>query len=244
MPTQFVAATEEALNFGVELKIYDDAAWIATDRLREMGLAKAGLDSATYVVEPLGDLYRVAFLSKDGNVLKVSATVDVRSSGWDSMGSIVDSKAYDVPIPATDEESRLNDALQSAVSAQGLKLCANSPYNHIVLPDTRVGKHEYRVYFLLATDKPKQVPQAGHVLVRVGGDGKSVLEVRPLSLSCAIVDASDPRIAALSFSNLALDSPSEVQVLTFLRYKIPLFMVSKNGLFWSIDANGITSVKK
>lgn len=244
VPAEYTAATSEALNFGVELKVYDDAAWIATDKVGEMGLANRGFSNASYVVEPMGDLYRVAFLFKDGDALKVAATVDVKSSGWDNMGSIIAAKLYDDPIPATDAEKLLFDALHSAGNAPELKLCSNGPYNHVVIPDERVGKHEYRVYFLLASDKPKMVPEAGHVLVRVAGDGETILEVRPLSLSCNIADASDPSIVGLGFINLVLDSPSEVQVFTYLRYKIPIFMSTKNGLMWNIDSNGISMVKR
>ena len=241
---QFVAPVTEALNLGVELKIYDDAAWIATDRVRELGLADPGSADAGYVVEPMGDLYRVAFVSKDGDALKVAAVVDVKHDDFKDMGSIVDAKINTTPVPASDEEIRLFDALHTAGNAPDLKLCANSPYNHVVIPYTHDGKKEYRVYFLLATDKPKMVPQAGHMLVRVADDGKTILEVKPLSLSCSIMDASDPRIAALASTNLALDSPSEVQVFTFLRYGIPIFMVTKNGLMWNIDSNGISEIRK
>ena len=241
---QFVAPVTEALNLGVELKIYDDAAWIATDRARELGLADHGSADTGYVVEPMGDLYRVAFVSKDGDVLKVAAIVDVKHDDFKDMGSIVAAKINENPVAATDEEVRLYDALHAAGNAPDLKLCANNPYNHVVIPYTHDGKKEYRVYFLLATDKPKMVPQAGHVLVRVADDGKTILEVKPLSLSCSIMDASDPRIVGLSSINLVLDSPSEVQVFTFLRYGIPMFMATKNGLMWNIDSNGISELKK
>ena len=244
VPPQFVEATTAALSLGVDIKVYDDAAWIATDKVREMGLANRGFADGSYVVEPVGNLYRVAFVYKDGEALKVEATVDVQHDNFEDMGSIVAAKINDTPVPASGEEVLLYDALHNAGNTPDLKLCANNTYNHVVIPYAHEGKKEYRVYFLLATDKPKMVPQAGHVLVRVADDGKTILEVKPFSLSCSIMDASDPRIAGLSSSNLVLDSPSEVQVFTFMRYGIPLFMITKNGLMWDIDSNGISELKK
>ncbi|MGH8398673.1 MAG: hypothetical protein ACRETA_10585 [Gammaproteobacteria bacterium] len=241
IPEQFKDRVDQAFAFGKVLKIYDDIAWLGTDAVTAAGFTFDKVKQQTYVVEPISNdlngIYQFAVLGKSSDGLRVYAIAKIRHES--GMGHLIGVKLIDPPVKPSDQDRWLYQAFFAAENAPGMKFC-NAIYNHVVLPFYKNGSLEYRVYFLMSTNKVDEVPIGGHILVRVGGDAKTILEVKPLAKSCMIATGENQkRVVALEFSDLSLDSPSAAQVFLMYRYAKPVYVITKNGFLWAIDSRGI-----
>lgn len=246
IPPEFKDSVEREFATGRLLKTYDDVAWIGTDAVVAAGYKPDPRWKTTYVVEPTTDdldgVYQFTFIEdRDGKFnVGAFAQIDHRFPG---MGKVISVKVMDTPLEPSDEQKWLFQATKTAESAPGLMLC-KSTYNHVIVPYGLGDKRfEFRVYLLMSTTQPGVVPLGGHVLVRVAGDGKTVLEIQPLAKSCMTGEGSDdPKVVSVGITDLALDSPSAAQVFLMWRYGKPIYMTTRNGLLWGIDSRGIRMV--
>ena len=241
IPAAFKDKVQVEFALGRVVKTYDDVAWIGTDAAYAAGYKPKPGITGGYVVEALSDdvngSYQLVFINELNGKPMATAFAQVKHDS--GMGHVLGAKVLDPPQELSTQASLMYQALMAAKGAQDLKLC-KATYNTVVFPYVDSGKTEYRIYFLMSTEKKGEIPIGGHVLVRVADDAKTILEVEPLSKSCGIQEGGDdPRIAAFEFTNLALDSPSAAQVFLMYRYEKPVYVITKNGFLWGIDSRGI-----
>lgn len=243
IPPEFKDSVAQEFATGRLLKTYDDVAWIGTDAIMAAGYKPDPKYHPTYVVEPTTDdlngVFQFAFIEERDGKLNVGAFAQI-DHHFPGMGKVTGVRVMDTPLEPSDEEKWLYQATKAAESAPGLLLC-KSTYNHVILPySLGDDKFEYRVYLLMSSTQAGVVPMGGHVLVRVAGDGKTVLDVQPLAKSCMTGEGSDDsRVVSIVITDLALDSPSAAQVFLMWRYEKPIYMTTRNGLLWGVDSRGI-----
>lgn len=131
-------------------------------------------------------------------------------------------------------EAAMFRAIRSA--SQKFEPLCDAAYNTAVLPDPD-GKG-WLVYFLVATTRDRAVPIGGHVRVKVSEDGRTVVEVTPLSRSCLVLQKAQDAAALWATHQLSA-TPVETHVFANLLYDVPLFIGTSDGN-WSIDHGKIT----
>ncbi|MGH7238881.1 MAG: hypothetical protein ACREHG_02325 [Candidatus Saccharimonadales bacterium] len=241
IPPEFKDSTEREFALGGVIKTYDDVAWLGTDAVMAAGYKPQSADHPVYVVEPtandLKGMYQFSFITEKYGKLSVAAIADVDHQV--GMGKVTGARVMSPGVEPSYQDTQMYAAYRAALDAPDLKLC-NATYNHVVIPYGEGDNLEYRVYFLMSSNKKGVAPLGGHVLVRVARDAKTIIEVKPLAKSCMMsLNTDDKHVAALEFSDLALDSPSAAQVFLMLRYQLPVYLITRNQFLWAIDSRGI-----
>lgn len=234
-------ALGRAQSIGRAIYSDDDASARATDA---MIAAHVPADSVIGWVTQArgGDRYDVTFVGGTAEAAEARYVVHVTATG-------ADVETLDPPRPLDADGAAMFRArnlvarsMKELAQQAGLEPCA-PPYNAVVLPAALRGETGWLVYLLAATTDPNRKILAGHLRVRVSGDGTSVLEATALSKSCLVADGKpDIKTEGLYVTHLLDPTPIETHVFTSLLYKLPL-LVSAGGRNWLIDGDHITSIE-
>ena len=239
-------AMKAAAARGREMYLYDQAAWHATDRLRE----ELDLDNAAfmrgYIVLPRDDgrLDAVFYGEADGMLVEV-ARYTVAGSRVEEGGVLPENARP----PLSELAVRMADARQIAAEEMRLRdyrLCANSSANTIVLPPVNDGS--ITVYVLTPPTSSESYPMGGHYRIKVGSDG-TVHDSRRFMNTC--FDAALGQIGrrgneregtpqAMVLSHLLDPGPTEIHV--FASYYIPITLMivtTENQQMWSIRQGSV-----
>ncbi|MBD3730050.1 MAG: hypothetical protein IE933_10120 [Sphingomonadales bacterium] len=229
------ADVQAALDRGLDLYNYDQAAWHTTDAMIEDVPDPAGAGIRGWVVVPVEQGWQVTYWKPDGD-----GFAGVYSAVWDGK-KVVDRQLL------SGNAARLDEAQIALVRAgrvpdlSGLQRCTDKPFNSVIMPSGKPDGSIY-VYYLTPQTTLDAIPLGGHYRFEVL-DGQ-VVGQRGFTKSCIALalrpqtkDAAKPE--ALVISHLLDPVPTEVHVFSMLVAHLPLYVVtSQNKTLWSIEASG------
>lgn len=223
----------EAEEVGRNIYIRDQAAWIATDYIREH---HAGVDprSKGWITEMAVEGTRVLWIGDVGGQPKLLQQVTV-----DRGEVLPDSYVrYDNGAPMTAGQRAAYLAIRTATAAPFPR--CEGIYNVVVLPRSRGDGTEYWVYLLRAMTDWSVIKVGGHVMFRVDGSGTRLLETRPLSRSCLEVDQrtapSGAELVVVNMTHLVTETPTPAHVFLNIQHKIAFSVATTmNGIVWMIE---------
>lgn len=115
------------------------------------------------------------------------------------------------------------------------------PINPVLLPAEAIGEHGILVYLLAGTTKPNVAVLGKHYRAVVSEDGARLAQLTPLSKGILELPTEDPsggRVVGLTVTHIVTDSPLETHVFASLLAKLPIYVVTRRGL-WRVEADRI-----
>jgi len=230
-----IADLKGALERGLDLYRYDQAAWHTTDTLLEdiADPGKKGIHG--WVVTSVENGMQVTYWKPTGDSFEA-----VYSAIYN--GSEVVSRTVHTPSNATLTSSQLALVRASRVPETGkLMRCSDKPFNTVIMPSGKNSGSIY-VYFLTPYNVLNEIPFGGHYRFEVL-DGE-VLEQRAFTKSCIALsltgeqnDKGEPIAVGISHS---LDpTPTEVHVFSMFTARVPLYVVTISPKrTWVVEASG------
>ncbi|MEO0463563.1 MAG: hypothetical protein AAF127_10555 [Pseudomonadota bacterium] len=223
-------AIDGALSRGLNLYLYDQAAWHGTDALREdvTDLSKTGIRG--WVINEVDAGHEVVFYrpTQKGFEAVWSGVYAGRP------GEVLDRTIYQ-PGERVFTEMEASKALaNSLVREQEFKRCSAKPFNSVVMA-TGKGDGSLYVYYLVPQESVDTVPLGGHYRFEVKG-GK-VIGQRTFTNSCISMplkgkDGGDEP-EALMISHLLDPVPTEIHVFSTFAAGVPIYvMTTQNDLVW------------
>lgn len=217
---------------GRKMQRYDQAAWKATDRLREqkIDLAKEGVRG--WITEETSSGVSAIFVAERNG--RNEAAYLIRFPAENSAGEVIKMPAGTL---LTQKQQDQFAARQTVIkNFKPKEQCAES-FNTIIVEDPQ--KPGWIVYVMSATFTPGIIIAGGHYRATVSRDGKTLFSIEPMSKSCLNMDPQqglekDSKIAALGMTNLIFDTPSEAHVFLNLSYQIPL-LVRTTTRMWQVE---------
>lgn len=226
-------ALQLALNRGLDLIRYDQAAWHTTDTLREDVPALSDSGIRGWVVTQVESGLLVTFWKRDGE-----AYVGVYSAIWNKDG-VTERRIL------SGKDTALSDFQRGLIEAQQLVLksgfeftrCSQAAFNSVVLPPTADGD-PILVYFLVPQADFKSVPLGKHYRFSVK-DGK-IESHRSFSNSCISLplglEKGKGKPEALTISHLLDPVPTEIHIFSTFAAKLPIYVItSSNNHIWSAE---------
>lgn len=228
-------AVQRALDRGLALHRYDEAAWHTTDALREdiedLGSSRIG----GWVVTPIdGDLL-TTYWRRDGESFR-----GVYSAVW--TGQEVRERTI---LSASDsalnkEQLDLIGAIQ-AIRREDAMRCGDKPFNIVALPSEDSGG-PIAVYALTPQTSFAAIPFGGHHRFEVKGG--QIAAKRSFTNSCLTIplenlaDGGGPT-EALYVTHVLDPVPTELHVFSVFAAKVPIMVrTTENDAVWAVEISG------
>ena len=226
-------ALQGALNRGLLLRRYDQAAWHTTDALLEdiPDAAEAGI-KGWIVVEGDRGLRVIYWRPTETGFEAVYTAVYSRSE-------VVERTINTAEIASlSGEEIELIRALE-AVDPSGLARCSSKPFNRVVMPTEKPEGGHY-VYYLTPQEKSGSIPLGGHYRFEVR-DGK-VVDQREFTKSCISLASANSEeeedVSALVIAHLLDPVPTEIHVFSVFAGGLPIYVSTvENDKFWVVEVS-------
>lgn len=233
MSADEAVAVQEALNRGLDLYRYDQAAWHTTDALMEDIADPSAAGIRGWVVVPVEKGWLVTYWRADGE-----GYAGVYSALWDG-AKVRDGRKF------AQEDSELSDQQIALIEAGGavdprsLAGCANAPFNSVIMPSGKASG-SILVYLLTPQSSLDSVPLGGHYRFEVL-DGK-VVDQREFTKSCltlSLESKDGAELQALGVSHLLDPVPTEIHVFSALAAKMPIFVITpESDAVWAVENPG------
>ncbi|GLK43492.1 hypothetical protein [Novosphingobium resinovorum] len=246
-----LAAAQKAQERGLQMYLYDQAAWHATDRFQAdlRGIGKSPADPALrlsgYIVEPTsGDALLVSFYGGEGAAAVARARYTVDSAGHIEGGIVADG-GDSAMSPLALRMIAAREIAWHRASRPGHELCSASQANALVLPPGPDGS--VAVYVLTSSADAEVYPAGGHYRFDVAQDGKLMAERRFMA-TCFPVEVGKMRRekAEVMFLTHHLDrQPTEIHSFVSLNIGFPLVIATTdNKLLWGVVDGRITYLRE
>ncbi|WP_315761177.1 hypothetical protein [Sphingomonas sp. Y38-1Y] len=237
------SATETVAENGLQLFIFDRAAWIASDAVMAAGKKAAMPPVAGWVTERgSGDTITVTFFTGEGDTRQAVYAVRL------DRNRLVGEDRFDAPRPLTAAQRSLNDAVKTASAEavrRGWRPCGAQPFNAIALPPAKPGAPT-AVYLLTPQTRTDSFPLGGHYRVAVDAAGQ-VTEARAFTKSCLEMgrpsETADKKLAMLATNHLLDPQPTEIHVFTSLAARLPVAVKTGEKL-WVVQGASIRQVPR
>lgn len=219
-----LAAVQLALDRGMLMYRYDQAAWHTTDAMLA-ALPQSKLTQIRgWVVTPTeGGLLVTYYGGEAGQHFGIYSVV------WTSGTNVIHGQMLSSPL--TGEIARLA-GVRDAASSADLLLCAGRPFNTIILPRADA-EHEDSVYFLTPQTATGSIPMGGHHRVDVF-NGHEVAR-RSFTRSCLELTPGDGA-AAMAITHSLDPIPTEIHVFSVYGLGVPLYVSTNEAQrVWSIE---------
>ena len=234
------AGTQQAIERGLLLYAYDQAAWHATDALQAAaadrgGMAWLGQHTAGWIVR--GPLTAPEVVFYDNDTANPHAFWVARMSSGGA--AVVSSRFVDAGTEPLDAAARgMIAARQHVVAyAGGHPLLRCGPaFNTVVLPPSAAGEPTL-VYLLSPQTDMAHVPFGGHHRFAVTGDGR-MSEPHAFTRSClSLPTPRAPERPVLAYATQLNDPlPTEVDVFTMMAAAMPIMVGTvPDGRTWAIE---------
>ncbi len=231
MSSEETDAVQEALDRGLTLYQYDQAAWHTTDALMEDVADPSGAGIRGWVVVPVEAGWLVTYWRPEGD-----GYLGVYSALWD--GSEVSERKV-----LGSDEAELSDEQVALIRAGNvpdaatLTPCANAPFNKVIMPSGKASGSTF-VYLLTPQTSLDSVPMGGHYRFEVL-DGE-IVDRREFTKSCLLL-GPPPETApqALLVTHLLDPVPTEIHVFSAYPARMPIYVVTvENDTIWAVDVSG------
>lgn len=232
------ALVQLALNRGLDLYRYDQAAWHTTDSLREDIPDPAAAGVRGWVVTPAEGGLLVTYWRTAGDGYEAAYTALYDGD------AVSQRKVHDTgDLPLSDEQVALvkaNDAVEGSVTR-----CSKEPFNTVTVP-TGKNDNSIFVYYLVPQQSLSEIPVGGHYRFEVR-DGQLV-EQRGFTKSCIdlkVEDGKGNKPAALMISHMLDPVPTEIHVFAMLTAGVPLYVsTTGNGHLWEVGmSDGVPRIR-
>lgn len=234
MTAQEADQLQLALNRGLDLHRYDQAAWHATDALLEEIENPGSERIKGWIVEPVDQGWQVVFWAMDGEEYKAAFTAiyDGRK--------IISRQVFGDERPSLTEGQLALIAAQRATAGEVVDRCSDEPFNTVVFPTGNEDGGHF-VYFLVPQTKAGSVPLGGHYRFEVV-DGE-IVNRRKFANSCIELGEtrgrSETQPAAFFITHLLDPVPTEIHVFATFGVGRPInVMTSENGHIWVTEISG------
>jgi hypothetical protein len=235
IPADLRQQVARASGIGRQLYFLDKAAAIGTDVLLERvpDPEKRGLAGYLSLFDsdtPSGT-FLVSFFTKE-EVPRIAYEIRVIPERKPEF------TAFDPPKVTTPTYAALVTARQKALAAMPRH---GQPINPILVPGEANGEHGVLVYLLASTKKPNVAVFGKHHRALVPLDGPGITYMMPLSQSAFELPTRAPgqgKTVGLFIKHFVTDYPLETHVFTGLLHKIPLYVVTRRGV-WFVDRGEI-----
>ncbi|MEE4298283.1 MAG: hypothetical protein V2J24_02475 [Pseudomonadales bacterium] len=221
-PAGVVLARNDDLAFvrrrGVELYERHQAALVALDAAREVGLAD--IAPAGWVTEREGDALRVRFVGDCAE--GPCGVLDVRIDS-----AQLAAEALYPPVPLTAFESAAWRVKQLVYARQDAT--CDVPYNAVALPPEGAERN-WTVYLVPQPAEADVVAISGHVRVTVDPSGAAVLAAEDFSVNCILVRRA-PEQSQIAIDHGWASMPAEIHVLNSLLHQLVFFVGTAGGVF-------------
>ncbi len=232
-------AVQLALDRGVLLYEFDQAAWHATDAMMAAAKANGSEDrlksiGGGYVIEGNVEKQLVTFFDRGDVPRALFRATRTRGSTQVALTNLMDA-----PEALTPEQLRLareRRALFAEITAKKVLFCAEAIPNVAILPATGASRAE--VAYAMTPQTALQVwPMGGHYRYTFR-DGQPS-DPRPFTKSCISLttDANGKgKPAALTITHLLDPTPTEIHVFTMLAANLPIYvMTQQNQKIWVVE---------
>jgi len=234
IPKDLVADVERAKKLGRAIWENDVVSARATDVMVEAKVLPNAPFRGWVTYQGPDGAYVVDFVTELAGG-SLAATHEVRFKKGTSVEEDVD--AFDPPRPLAPAAAAMFRARTAAL--RQMRTMCGTGLNPVVLPASLVGQDGWLVYILAGSTRNQDRVMGGHHLFRVSQDGSTVLEETRLSNSCLIDQlpaGAEP--AALMVSHVVTDAPMETHVYTSFLYGLPVYVLTRRGL-WEIEGEHI-----
>ena len=237
------AALQVALNRGLALRNYDQAAWHTTDTLREDVKDLNGSGIQGWVVTETEDGWLSTFWKPDGD-----SFAGVYSAEWD--GKKVKNRKVLVgeSTALTAAQIGLIRAQQAVGDAQPkIERCSEAPFNSVILPPES-DDDPILVYYLVPQTSNDAIPMGKHYRFEVR-DNK-VVNQRSFTNSCIALELTDGKgkgkLEALVITHLLDPVPTEIHVFSVFAAEVPIYVSTASNKFtWAVEvSSGQPRVRK
>lgn len=231
---QDAASLEIALDRGMALRQYDQAAWHSTDSLREDIADLGGSGIRGWVVTPVENGYLTTYWKPDGE-----SFAGVYSAVWTGARVIERTILEGDQTRLSETQIRMIVA-QNSVSGQDLERCSNAPFNTVVLP--RVSDDQPDLVYLLTPQTTfDAIPLGGHYRFAIK-DGE-VVSQRKFMKTCfnspLKSDEKDNEIVSTGITHLLDPVPTELHVFSVFAAKRPIYVITvSNKHGWVVEVSG------
>jgi len=236
-------ALQLALDRGLALYNYDQAAWHTTDTMREdvKDLAASGIRG--WVTTETGDGFLTTFWRPKG-----SSYAGAYSAIWNPDGVTDRQILSGDKAVLSAEQIALIRARQTVIGAKmKIERCSKSPFNTVILPP-KSQDAPILVYFLVPQANYKAIPMGKHYRFEVK-DNK-VVSHRSFTNSCIDLqltsDGAKGKPVALGIAHLLDPVPTEVHIFSAFAARLPIYVsTTSNGFHWSVEiSGGVPRVRK
>ncbi|HEY0027290.1 MAG TPA: hypothetical protein VGC35_05425 [Allosphingosinicella sp.] len=235
------AAVQLALNRGVLIYAYDQAAWHGTDDMVTK-IPNAPDTVGGWIVDGPSDAPEIVFY--DRNATDPHAVYTARFKDGKLESSRVLTAADDRTLsPVRKALIAAKGAAAEALEAAKTLQCKEQPFNTVVLPG--IGAEPVLVYFLSPQTSKTAIPMGGHYRVEVAANGKAKL--RPFTKSCLELEFGEPgkKPEALAVSHFLDPTPTEVHVFSSLAAHLPIYVGTREGgRIWAVEGPRIRLLDK
>jgi hypothetical protein len=229
------AALQLALDRGLAIYRYDQAAWHTTDTMLKDVKDPKAAGVRGWVVTKVDGGHLTTFWAPQGDGFR-----GVYSAIWTG-SKVIDRKVLMPEESAlTKEQAELIRARQAA-DANGLQRCGKAPFNTVVLPPEKAGD-PILVYFLTPQTTLTSIPMGGHYRFAVK-EGQ-ILEQRGFTKSCLELpfgkaEGNKGKPEALMVSHLLDPVPTEIHVFSVFAAQLPIYVATaSNNHLWSVEISG------
>jgi hypothetical protein len=237
----------EASRRGLEMYLYDQAAWHATDRMVEDWGNRSTGELRGYIVVPgEGGHLDAVFYGVGDDGLVEFARYEVEGSSVVG-GGLIDAEDRPALSQLAMRMVEARNASFVEASKQEYRLCNDQQPNTLVLPPDDQGV--ISAYLLTAPVSNDAYPIGGHYRIDVDAEGEVVGSRRFLN-SCFLAEfgsnsASGIEAVAMVISHFLDPQPTEIHV--FASYYMPISMMvmtTENSMIWSIENGAVGAISE
>ena len=233
MPATEAEALQLALDRGLDLYRYDQAAWHTTDTLQEdiADLNNSGIQG--WVVTMVDSGLLVTFWKPDGDTFS-----GVYSAVWGN-DQVTERKILSgEQTELSPEQIELINASR-AVDASNLERCSKSPFNLVVLPSAGAGE-PILVYLLTPQTSFDSIPLGGHY--RFSVENGKVTSQRKFMKSCFDMPVKEDKkneTVAFGITHLLDPVPTEIHIFSVFAAQKPIYVITtQNETQWVAEVSG------
>lgn len=244
-------AAAEAERRGLEMYVYDQAAWHATDRFQaDIAKRPGGLDAIMragfkgYIVEPGASGGSETTFYGEANGAHFAIARYVTSASQSISGGFVEA---DGDRSLSLLAGRMIDAREKAMAEMQKPdhgLCSTTPPNSLVLPPGNDGI--VRVYIMTSTTDANVHPAGGHYRFDFDGDGRLIAERRFMK-TCFPINygpSSKGRPEIVVLTHLLDPQPTEIHAFVSRNIPVPLGVVTvSNKHIWAVTNGTVQYVQ-
>lgn len=233
------AQLQLALNRGLDIYRYDQAAWHITDTMMKDVKDPWATGIRGWVVTKVEDGHLATFWAPDGDGFR-----GVYSGVWTGSQAIrrkLLTREESVLSSEQVDLIRAVNRVRQEAEAGNLQRCGSKPFNAVALPPEKSGD-PVQVYFLTPQTTFASLPLGGHyrfaikdgTIVEQRGFTKSCLE---LPLDGGAKDKGKP--AGLMMTHLLDPVPTEIHIFSVLAGRVPLYVATiENNALWVVEISG------